>query len=31
VRPAMVVVASRNSGGAAPEGEAPGAHLDTRA
>lgn len=31
VRPAMVVVASRNSGGAAPEGDAPGAHLDTRA
>ncbi len=31
VRPAMVVVASRTSGGATPEGEAPGAHLDTRA
>ena len=31
VRPAMVVVASRNSGGAAPEADAPGAHLDTRA
>ncbi len=31
VRPAMVVVASRTSGGAAPEAESPGAHLDTRA
>lgn len=31
VRPAMVVVASRSSGGAAPEGDAPGAHLDTKA
>ena len=31
VRPAMVVVASRNSGGAASGGDALGAHLDTRA
>ena len=31
VRPAMVVVASRGSGGAAPSGEGPGARLDTRA
>ena len=31
VRPAMVVVASRGSGGAAPSGETPGARLDTRA
>jgi molecular chaperone GrpE len=31
VRPAMVVVASRGSGGAASSGEGPGARLDTRA
>ena len=31
VRPAMVVVAARGSGGAAPEGDARGANLDTRA
>lgn len=31
VRPAMVVVASRNSSGAGPAGEAPGSRLDTRA
>lgn len=31
VRPAMVVVASRNSSGAGEAGEAPGSRLDTRA
>jgi molecular chaperone GrpE len=31
VRPAMVVVASRGSGGAAPGGEGPGGRLDTHA